>query len=571
MGLNILKIVKNIGFSILTITLIYYQIIKGDYYYDRARNNYIKIVKTFPIRGSIYDINNNLLAYDRASFNIAILPVEIKDRDGFFREFSRETGISYTTIRKYYIRNFKNIFTPVDILENIPVGKAVMIKEKFPSVIINSKPQRYYPFPYEFSHILGYVKKAEYFYPNLKKYGYETMERAGFTGLEQYYDSYLKGEIGGELIEVNAQGRIVGYLGEKKPVRGKDIYLTIDSRMQRLAYNLLKKYGAGTIIMMDSLSGKIKVLVSFPSYNLNKFISGNIQKNILASKERPLINRAIQHTYPLGSVVKPILAAKALDEEIIFPQTVFNCTGKFKLGDTIFLCWNVHNFENVYEAIVHSCNIFFYNLGLRSGIDRISIWFKEFGLSSPTGIDLPYEKKGIVPDRRWKRRVKHRSWFAGDTVNISIGQGYLSVTPLEALIAMNVFASGGYLVQPKLLDHIEGLSGVAGEKKYIEISSRSLNIVKEALRGVVKEKDGTAHLLSRLGLRLAGKTGTAQAGKKRPHGWFVGFFPYDRARYTVCVFLENAGSSHKAVELLYDFLKELKEKGWLDDNKEHKN
>ncbi len=560
MDTRIIQRITWLGFAIIIITLMRYQIIEGEFFLNRAQANYIRLVPKIPVRGSVYDRGGVRVAYDKPVFNLAVIPYQVRGEDGLFLSIAKVLGRKADELKENYKKNIRNLFAPVCIVKGISKEEALRAKEIFKdNIIIDVTPLRVYPFSYSLSHILGYVKKAEAFYGELKSYGYVPSERAGFLGIEQYYDGYLKGKGGGQLIEVDSTGKVVGFLGEEIPQRGKDIRLTIDVRMQKAAYRALKGY-RGTIILMDSRNGELFVLCSSPSYNLNDFVSGRDLSRIFNNPQRVLINRGIQASYPPGSVFKSIVAVAGLEERKITPYTTFDCSGKFSLGNHIFSCWMPHGPQNLYEAIVHSCNIYFYNLGLRVGVNEISRWAKKFGFSELTGIDLPYEKRGTIPSPRWKRRVLHQNWFKGDTVNMAIGQGYVSVTPLQALVAINAFANGGYLVRPHLLKEVDGVETSLGGSRYVGCSRKTIEYVRKCLRGVVSRSDGTAYALEDLGLAIAGKTGTAQNNKGAPHGWFVGFFPYNHPVYSICVFLENAGSSHEAVGVAHTFLKDLLDK-----------
>jgi len=566
MDVQFIRKIKLGGFLILVVSLFYYQIIRGDYFLDKARSNYIKTIPLLPIRGSILDRNRTLLAFDVPTFNIAVVPYQIRKRkDTIFRRISQVLSYPQDAILKNYQRNLRSMFAPVEIIHDLNKDVALRLKEKFKSDIqLLISPQRYYPYPYQFSHILGYVKRAQFFYKDIKGYGYLPEERVGFLGIEQYYDSYLRGEGGGDLVEVNSQGKLVGFLGRKKSQRGKDIYLTIDARMQIIAYESLKGY-RGVIIMLDPYKGEIFVLCSRPSFNLNSFIKGRNIGKVFKSKDRPMVNRGIQETYPLGSVFKPIVGLAGLEEKVIDGSTTFYCDGEFTIGDTTFRCWSKHFQEDIFAALAHSCNVYFYNLGVKLGVEKIHKWAKKFGFGSLTGIDLPYEKKGLVPSPVWKVKSKGERWFLGDTVNLSIGQGYLEVSPLQAVVAISCFANGGYLVTPHLLKKVDDLKSVFLTKHFLNVSKDNLMIIKKGLRKVVADREGTANKLELLGLEIAGKTGTAQ-NRGSPHGWFVGFFPYQKPQYSVGVFLENCGESSEAVNVLYYFLKRLKEEGLLWGN-----
>ncbi|MDD4183258.1 MAG: penicillin-binding protein 2 [Candidatus Omnitrophica bacterium] len=556
-----LKRIYITAFLILCASLLYYQIIQGNYYLTRAKNNYVRVIPERSIRGKIFDRNGVTLAYDRPSFNIAVIPYQIKsNKEEIIDELAKFCSLKPKSLNRNYSRKFQNFFTPVDIISDISKKEAFRIEEKFvDSVLIDPQPQRYYVFPYETAHLLGYVKDAASFYERLKKYGYSPNERIGISGIEQYYDDYLRGTDGGDLIEVNSSGKIVGFLGKLNADRGKDIYVTIDSKMQQAAYQAIsgKK---GALIFMDSKNGEILALVSYPSFDPNSFVKGKDEvSNFLNDKNKPMQNRAIQSTFPLGSTFKPIVAAAGLQENKLKPSTTFICNGKLNIGKAEFECENVHNEENLYEAIAHSCNVYFYNVGILLGRQIMASYAEKFGLNSLSGIDLPYEKRGTIPVSSMK--IKSR-WYLGDTLNLSIGQGYTECSPIEIMLAINVFSNGGYLVKPHLIKKIENAEIDEPKSNKVDISSQNIIIVKTALAEVVGSEEGTSRMLKPLNLSIAGKTGTAQTSG-RPHGWFAGFFPEEAPKYTICVFLENGGSSYEALKVTYSFLEKLKEQQLL--------
>lgn len=563
MDKNIVSRVYLGGLLILALSLFYYQALKGEHYLRRAKNNYVRVVPLRSIRGSIFDRNSRVLAYDKAVFNIAVIPHQIeKKKNSLLKELAKFSDYDVNLIHRNYNKGLNNIFSPVDVILDINKSMALKLKERFKDdILINPQAQRHYSYPYEFAHLLGYVKEAAPFYESLKKYGYRPLERVGFLGIEQYHDAYLKGEDGGDLIEVNAAGRTVGFLGVRKPKRGKDVYLTIDCRIQKIAHQILGEK-KGVIILMDSKSGEIFSLVSSPSFDPNFFIKGRNVQRFLDNKNYPLFNRAIQATYPLGSTFKPITGVAALEEGKITPSTKFNCIGGINIADTEFSCWSVHGEENLHQGLAHSCNVYFYNLGIILGAETMAKWAKKFGLDSLRGIDLPYEKKGFVPTPQWKTDALGKHWFLGDTLNLSIGQGFIEASPLEVLLGINVFANGGYLVRPYLLWKVDNADSRLRAKTYLGISQSNLNIIKQGLIGVIEADGGTAQLLKKLNLNIAGKTGTAQT-KGESHGWFVGFFPHQEPKYAICVFLEHGGSSYEALGVTYLFLKRLKEENLL--------
>ena len=563
-SIDLLKKIYLGGFCILIMVLFLYQIVNGDYYFERAKNNYVRLLPSRAIRGTIFDRRGEPLAYDRATFNISVIPYQIKNKKiQLFKELSAVLEYDPTVLYENYAKNLRGRFSPVNILEDVDKSTALAAKEKFENLIlINPEPERFYSQAWESAHILGYVKEATSDYEMLKKYGYSPLERVGFLGIEQYYDAYLQGQDGADSVEVDAKGEVVGFLGKQIPVKGKDIYLTLDSQIQKIASESMEKK-RGAIILMDSNTGEILALYSQPSFNSNSFIQGKNINRFLTNKRSPLLNRTIQAIYPLGSIFKPILATAALEAGKISPNDNFTCDGEFKLGITSFKCMHAHGSQNLSQAIYHSCNIYFYNTGLALGPDLMSKWAKKFGLDSVTDIDLPYEKKGFVPSPKWKQRKQKTNWFGGDTLNFSIGQGFLGTTPLEALRAINVFASDGYLISPHILKRVQGRPGSPSSKTYLVIKEENLKIIKKALRETVKNQSGTAHVLEKLELNISGKTGTAQA-KGRPHGWFIGFFPHGNTNYSLCIFLENGGSSYAALKVGYKFLKRITADSLLD-------
>jgi penicillin-binding protein 2 len=316
----------------------------------------------------------------------------------------------------------------------------------------------------------------------------------------------------------------------------------------------------GALIFLDSKNGDVLALLSSPAFNPNAFVRGTDElTEVFKDTNKPLQNRAIQSTYPLGSTFKPIVTIAALESKKITPQTTFNCEGKLKLGNAEFRCENVHGSENIYDALTHSCNVYFYNTGMLTGREQITKWADKLGIGSLTGIDLPYENKGSVPGKNWNAAKR---WYMGDTLNLSIGQGYILSSPIEITSVFNTFANAGYVVKPHIISKIGNTQVIPAPVIKSGIPLDNLTILRNALRGVVESDEGTARMLQPLSLKIAGKTGTAQA-QHRAHGWFIGYFPYDDPKYTICVFLENAGSSYEALKVTYEFLSQLKEKNIL--------
>ena len=373
------------------------------------------------------------------------------------------------------------------------------------------------------------------------------------------YNDYLRGISGGRQVEVNARGRVINIVADELPKKGKDIYLTIDSQLQAIAFDVMKKY-RGSFIVMNVNTGAIVTMVTTPSFDVNKFRkSSSYLNSVFNNKERPTLNRPIQAAYPIGSVFKPVVAIAALETKKINDKSKFLCTGNFSLGRSRFKCNSQHDWQDVGDAIAHSCNVFFYNTGMRLGSDYLTDYGHMVGLGRKTNIDLPNEKEGIIPSKVWKRKRLKQKWYSGDTINMSIGQGYVNATPIQVAMLMSFFATGGVLVQPHVVETIEETTFKDYAVERYEIDRRMMYLVKDGLRRVVVDKKGTARDLRKLDMQIAGKTGTAQVSKKKAHGWFAGFFPYRDPQYSVVVMLENAGSSHVAVDVLSEIFTKAKE------------
>lgn len=564
MDTKIIRKLMVLSLLALIMNLFNAQIIKGKYFLKRAQANYIRVIPRQAIRGEILDRNGIALAYDRPIFNIAVIPYQIKGKEEeLFNGLAQSLQIPVKRINRLYKKNRSSPFAPVDIVVDVNKDVALKLFDKFkPDILINDIPQRFYPFDEELSHVLGYVKSAGALRDKLKVYGYTPQERIGFSGVEQYYDGYLRGQSGGQLLEVDSTNKVVGFLGIRNPLHGQSISLTIDSRMQKYAFEALKGR-RGAIIMMDSNTGEIIVFAVRPSFNVNHMIRKINISRILNDSRHVLLNRGIQSTYAIGSVFKPILSSMALEEEKIVPSTTFVCNHVFSLGNFKFRCTGNHGKLDLVHALVHSCNIYFYNVGLKVGIDKMSKWAPEFGFGRLTGIDLPYEKKGVFPSRKWKKKNRNLPWYPGDTVNTSIGQGFIQATPLQTVVAMSIFANQGYKVKPYLLKKVGDLESSFVQRDLIPMSEKTLEIVAKDLRKVVSSSYGTARILDEVDLKVSGKTGTAQNPGKN-HGWFVGFFPSDKPKYTFCVFLEHGASSYYALKTAKNFLQTIKENGLLN-------
>lgn len=549
-------------FCLLVIDLFYMQALRGKYYFDLSKNNMIRVVPIEGWRGAIYDRNGEVLATNQDSYNVLLSTQEIKDSEKIFTYLS---GVLKTPQQDLINRyNQKKIapFIPVPIAENISKEQAIVIEEnkfRFPGLIVEKGFKRYYPLGENSAHVLGYVNKVNRLkVEKFKEYGYSPQSVTGYSGVEEYYDSYLRGDDGGLQIEVNSRGKQVRLMSLKEPSKGQDIVLTVDSEIQKLGAELLGP-NTGSILIMDTSNGEILGLVNSPSFNPNFFLESGNQKKIqrlFSDRSAPLLNRATTGQYPPGSVFKLIVGLAGLELKKITRNTTFNCEGSFQMGNSQFGCTHVHGSQNLIEAIAHSCNVYFYHLGLNIGAEQINHYAHLMGLGDVTNIDLPFEKKGLIPSRHLGILSKRRSWYTGDTLNMSIGQGDVLATPLQLVNMISTVYREGEAVHPHVIYSIGGYRvSQFDTQRRVKINQKYFEDIKKGLRAAVLDYSGTAHVLDLKEVFVAGKTGTAQTVKdKDHHAWFVGYAKGEKRNIAFCVFLEHGGASLNACLLAKDLL-----------------
>jgi len=519
-------------------------------YYNRlSLRNTIRLIPVPAARGRVYDRNNKPLAINDLSFDLVLIPQEVKDLEATLEALSKIVEIPTSQLSRNYKKSYHLPFAPARIASRLSREKAFYIEEKLhsiPGALIWSTPRRYYPNGTVASHIIGYVgniRKSEYAY--LRDYGYKIQDLVGKTGIEKSYDAYLKGDDGGIQIEVDAASREIKRRGFKEPQKGKDIQLTIDLGLQAFVDMLIEEK-KGAVVIMETETGKVLALTSSPEFDPNIFILGSnrARREILNDRARPLINRAISGTYPPGSTFKVVIACAGIVGKAITSASSYVCNGIFEIGGIKFRCWREtgHGPQNIVEAITHSCNVFFYNMGRRIGVDNIYKYALQFGFGNQTGVDLPEEKKGILPSALWKRLRLREPWYKGDTINYSIGQGYLLVTPIQMLKAATIIANRGYCPTPYIVEEIEGRTLTSKKRHRTKIREGHFRLVREGMSGVVNDKTGTGKYAKIEGIKIAGKTGTAQPGTEGDtHAWFIGYLPADNPRFSFVVFLEHGG------------------------------
>jgi penicillin-binding protein 2 len=549
MKIKAISVALSLMFLVLAAGLFYTQIVRYAKYANLSRNNRVRLIPIEGQRGRIFDRNGMLLVSNRSSFDIVVIPQELEDSSRTLARLASIVGMSAQQVYKKVEKNFTAPFAPITIKADADKKTAIMVEDeagRLPGVMVRVIPKREYKFNEEGSHIFGYLGEiGRDELERLKGYGYQIRDLVGKSGLEKTYDSYLKGEGGGMQLEVNNRGYFVKALGRKESSCGRDLYLTIDGRLQDFIEKLLDGKTAACAVMAPD-TGEILALVSKPDFDPDIFISREKDAQrlaILKSPEKPMLNRVTSGLYPPGSVFKPVVAIAALEKKKITSYTTFNCSGSYSLGKAVFNCWDEegHGSETISEGLKNSCNVFFYQVGRQAGADDIYNYALKLGFGIPTGIDLPEEAAGLVPNKMWKRLVRKEGWFEGDTVNFSIGQGYVLVTPLQILRMTAAIANGGMLVRPHLVQKIENVEVASAGSRDIGISRKTIEIIKMGLRRVVEDETGTGRRARVEGVSIAGKTGTAQNPNGLSHAWFTGFAPVDKPKVALVVFVEHGG------------------------------
>ena len=557
--------------SVLLVRLCYLQVFKGEELRQRSENNSIRSRKITPLRGLIMDRNGLVLVDNRPSFDVLYMPNKGKDHEIIIEKLknlykSRSLELSYDQPFPKKVKPY----LPVKLEKDVSMEKVAIVETNalaLPGVYVDVSPVRLYLDGEMMAPIIGYT--GEISKEELEKADDEhaSGDVLGKHGVEKYLDAYIRGSRGRELVEVNVYDKEIKNLGRIDPIPGYNVVLTIDADLQKAAWQAFAGK-PGAAVALDTRDGSVLAMVSSPSYDPNLFNSGisydlwdKMQNNPLT----PLSNRAISGQYPPGSTYKLIVAAAALEEGIITPNTKFFCNGSFKMGNRTFHCWHKdgHGSISLHRAIVESCDVYFYNVGKLLGVDKIAKYAKLFGLGDASGIDLPNEKNGIVPTQQWKLARMKEPWQPGETISIAIGQGYNLVTPLQLANAYATLANGGTLWRPHLIQRIELTDGsiykefLPEKKGELGLSKKTIGILNRALWGVVNEAGGTGSAARRLNSDVCGKTGTSQVvglpesdkarrDKKigafqKDHALFVCFAPLKSPEIAIAVIMENAG------------------------------
>ncbi|MBU8850035.1 MAG: penicillin-binding protein 2 [Desulfobacterales bacterium] len=565
-------------FAVLFFRLIYLQIIKGKEYRVLSEKNAVRLKSIKASRGLVFDRNKRLMVDNRPSFNLKIVREDAGDVKKTVKKVAELTQVPFQELMDSIARAGKGAFYKSVTLKNDISREQLAIVEahKFdlPGVHVDIEPTRHYVYIKTATHILGYIGQINSKelqsgkYPNVK-----SGDLIGRYGIEKSFEKYLQGKRGGRQIEVDANGRTIKILRTIEPVAGFDLNLTLDLDLQKTAQKLLENKN-GAVVAIDPDNGDVLLMASSPSFDQNDFIGGISSKKwkiLMSDPGKPMINKVIQAEYPPASTYKIITSFAALEEQHIDVNTTSYCPGFFKYGNRAYRCWNKrgHGELSVIDALAQSCDVFYYQAGIKTGVDALAQYARGSGLGKKTGIMLENEKKGLIPTSAWKKKRYNESWQGGETLSVAIGQSYNLVTPLQMAVLIAAVGNGGTLYKPRIVKTIEDSHGKIVKKIEPEItgglpaSEETLNIVRNGLLKVVQGPRGTARRIRLKNIEIAGKTGTAQVFsiKKgetiktedlkyslRDHAWFVCYAPAQNPVIAISVMIEHGehGSSTAA-------------------------
>jgi len=576
-GRLIVTTVFSVLFILLLLSrLIYLQIINQQHYTTLSENNRVSIKPIQPIRGLIYDRNGVLLAENIPSFTLTLVPEHIENIPILIKKLQKIINISPNDIKRFNKKlKRKRRFEGVTLRYRLNEDEVARLSVKqftLPGVTIHAELSRNYPLGTLTAHALGYVSSiSEKELQKVDASNYSGTSRIGKIGIEKKYENILHGQIGLQKVETNASGRILRILNRELPIPGKNLYLNIDIRLHSIAAEAFGD-NSGALVAIDPNNGSVLALASFPSFNPNLFVNGIDTKTYSAlrnSTDQPLFNRSIQGRYPPGSTIKPFIGLAGLELDVINSATEqLNCPGYFMLknDERRYRDWKKrgHKETDLRKAIIESCDVYFYELALNLGIDKIHSYLSLFGFGNKTGVDLHNESSALLPSREWKRRMRHLPWFPGETVITGIGQGFMSVTPLQLASATATLSLDGQRQRPQMIYAIEDpktkILNLRPPKSLEQIEilkEHNWKTIKQAMKGVVHSLYGTARGINRnLNYKMAGKTGTAQVHgikqdeeydenkirkKLRDHALFIAYAPADNPKIAIAVIVENGG------------------------------
>jgi len=557
------------AFVVIFIRLIYLQVIRGEEFRRLSLNNSIRLQSIDPPRGRLYDRNSQLLVDNRPSFDVRITLKDAEPVVSTLAKLSQHINIPadslMSTIKQTEGRSaYKPLLLRQDIGRDALAAVEVN-KFDLPGISVNVNLRRHYIYEHSAAHLIGYLSEIN---PEELKSGAYPDSRSGDLigkfGAEKVYENHLRGKRGGRQVEVNANGLVVRVLKTVDAEPGHNVYLTIDKALQRRSEALLDGV-VGAAVAIEPGSGRILALASSPSFDQNSFVGGITRQqwgSLISNPFRPMSNRAIQGEYAPGSTYKIITALAGLEEGVIDTETTFFCPGHYRFGNRVYRCWKKggHGSVDIIKAVEESCDVFFYQVGQRLGVDRLAWYAKAAGLGSPTGIFLDQEARGLIPTAAWKERRTGVPWQEGETLSISIGQGFNLVTPLQMAVLAAALANGGKRYRPMILNSIQRADGQILQKSEpklvgkIPVSQSTLDLVKLGLWRVVNGENGTARGSRLEDIAISGKTGTSQVISRkeddplpdedvpihlRAHAWFVAYAPSEKPSIAIAVVVEH--------------------------------
>ncbi len=559
--------------------LVKLQLIEHDYYTTRSQGNRLKVVPVRPTRGLIYSRDGVLLADNRPSFGLDVVPERVPNLKRTLAQLQEIIAISAEDIRLFDAalrpdRRFAGVPLRLNLSEE-EVARLAVERHRFPGVDIVARLTRHYPLGAGLAHVVGYVgriDKADL--ARIDNPNYKATSHIGKNGLERAYESVLHGRVGHQEVEVNAEGRVLRVLKRTAPQPGQDLYLNIDVGLQRTAARALGEH-RGAVVAMDPRDGAVLALVSMPTYDPNLFVNGISvaeYRELNESRLRPLFNRALQAVYPPGSTIKPFVGLAGLEYSLRQPAQRTACPGWYRLGHSKhrYRCWNRtgHGTVDLMRALAESCDVYFYRLSNDLGIERLHEYLSGYGFGRATGIDLPGESSGLLPSPQWKHRARGAPWYPGETLIAGIGQGYVLANPVQLAKAAALLANPGVAFQPRVVHHTQDrITRRTAPSPGIAVARRAprpehLARVIEGMVEVVHGARGTAKAAGKdAPYRFAGKTGTAQVvgikqgqrgdNRKRPehlrdHALFIAFAPVEAPRIVLAVMVEHGGSGSGA-------------------------
>ncbi len=557
------------GLALLLLRAWNLQVVNEDYYLNLSENNRLRLVETPPPRGRIYDRNGALLVNNIPSFNLYLVRGDIPDREALVNRLAHYSKIDVDRVLEKLEKEKGDPYRPMKIKEDLSMWEVAQIEGhglELPGVKVEAEFKRHAISGMLAAHLLGYVGEINQRQRGSEKYkDIKPGTIIGQSGIEQNYDAILQGVPGEKRIEVDALGHERQVVHERLPSRGDDIFLSLDLKVQKAAEAALAMR-PGAIVALDPRNGEVLAMVSHPAFDPNVLSTGassEAWKALLDDKYRPLTNRVIQGLYPPGSTFKIVVGTAVLETKKASANHEIECRGFIRFGKRNFRDWKIggHGKVNLHRSLVESCDIYYYEMGLELGVDIIAAYSRLFGLGALTGIDLPFEKAGLIPTKAWKKKAFKDQWYPGETLSVAIGQGFVTTTPLQLATMVSVVAAEGMWYTPHLLlkrrdDKTGQITEIpAPPGRRVPVSPAALKVIKKALAGVVSEKKGTAVKSQSKLVSIAGKTGTSQVVGRaanseieedlpeslRDHAWFVAFAPVDAPTIAVAVLVENGG------------------------------